>query len=53
MFTKIDVKKYGLYKDFTWGSLPELGRVNHIRSKLLWQNHAVENLRRHLAGAAP
>ena len=30
MFTKIDIKKYGLYKDFTWGSLPELGRVNII-----------------------
>lgn len=30
MFTKIDIKKFGLYKDFTWGSLPELGRVNII-----------------------
>lgn len=30
MFTKIDIKKYGLYKDFTLGSLPELGRVNII-----------------------
>ena len=30
MFTKIDIKKFGLYKDFTWGKLPELGRVNII-----------------------
>ena len=30
MFTKIDIKKFGLYKDFTWGSLPELGRVNIV-----------------------
>lgn len=30
MFTKIDIKKFGLYKDFTWGSLPVLGRVNII-----------------------
>lgn len=30
MFTKIDIKKFGLYKDFTWGSLPELSRVNII-----------------------
>ncbi len=30
MFTKIDIKKYGLYRDFTWGSLPVLGRVNII-----------------------
>lgn len=30
MFTKIDIKKFGLYKDFMWGGLPELGRVNII-----------------------
>ena len=30
MFKKIDIKKFGLYKDFTWGGLPELGRVNII-----------------------
>lgn len=30
MFTKIDIKKFGLYKDFTWGGLPDLGRVNII-----------------------
>lgn len=30
MFTKIDIKKFGLYKDFTWGRLPELGRVNIV-----------------------
>ena len=23
MFKKIDIKKFGLYKDFTWGGLPE------------------------------
>ena len=30
MFTKIDIKKFGLYKDFTWDTLPTLGRVNII-----------------------
>ena len=30
MFTKIDIKKFGLYKDFMWGGLPKLGRVNII-----------------------
>lgn len=30
MFTKIDIKKFGLYRDFTWGNLPVLGRVNII-----------------------
>lgn len=30
MFTKIDIKKFGLYKDFTWDALPNLGRVNII-----------------------
>lgn len=30
MFTKIDIKKFGLYKDFTWGTMPEFGRVNII-----------------------
>ena len=30
MFTKIDIKKFGLYRDFTWGNLPGLGRVNII-----------------------
>lgn len=30
MFTKIDIEKFGLYKDFEWGSLPALGRVNII-----------------------
>ncbi len=30
MFTKIDIKNFGLYKDFTWGGLPEFGRVNII-----------------------
>ena len=30
MITKIDIKKYGLYRDFTWGTLPVLGRVNII-----------------------
>lgn len=30
MFTKLDIKQFGLYKDFTWGTLPEFGRVNII-----------------------
>ena len=31
MFTKINIKKFGLYKDFTWPEdLPEFGRVNII-----------------------
>ena len=30
MFTKIDIKKFGLYKDFKWPGLPDLGRVNII-----------------------
>ena len=30
MFTKIDIKKFGLYKDFKWAGLPELSRVNII-----------------------
>ena len=30
MFTKIDIKKFGLYKDFMWDTLPNLGRVNII-----------------------
>ncbi len=30
MFTKIDIKKFGLYKDFTWDALLNLGRVNII-----------------------
>lgn len=30
MFTKIDIKKFGLFRDFTWGNLPVLGRVNII-----------------------
>lgn len=30
MFTKIDIKKFGLYRNFTWGNLPVLGRVNII-----------------------
>ena len=31
MFTKIDIKKFGLYKDFRWQmNLPEMSRVNII-----------------------
>lgn len=30
MFTKIDIKKFGLYKDFTWDKLQDFGRVNII-----------------------
>lgn len=30
MFKKIDIKKFGLYKDFTWGGLPDFGRLNII-----------------------
>lgn len=30
MFTKIDIEKFGLYKDFEWNTLPALGRVNII-----------------------
>ena len=31
MFKKIDIKKFGLYKDFKWpDDLPEFGRLNVI-----------------------
>ena len=31
MFKKIDIKKFGLYRDFEWPEkLPEFGRVNII-----------------------
>ena len=31
MFTKIDIKKFGLYKEFRWlANLPEMSRVNII-----------------------
>ena len=39
MFTKIDIKKFGLYKDFTWnpGKMKDFDQVNIIYGRN-WKN---------------